>query len=175
MKKLFQEIIVKEPIEAHTEERQQFYEEFILDEVTAEIDHEDLYIQPVFKYAGYKVKAKPANISGDMVFSPINASMYSSSGGYFVTGMTPVSQCNKGEFTYVEGNLLPYRSAVNPYRNNDASKIIRWGGNQQGGGSSLSEDALIGTWEGHADGSDVIMTFSDEKTAYIMIFPLNTS
>lgn len=160
---VIQETMLEEPIEAHAEEPQQFYEEFILDEATAKIDHKNLRVQPIFKYAGYTIKAKPTNVAGDMVFSPLNATMHSP-GQYFVTGMTPVSQSNKGELTFVEGNLLPFHFANNPYKNQRTANIISWIETSQGGSGSLPKNYLIGTWNGHCDGNDVTMNFSDENS-----------
>ena len=160
---IIQETILEEPIEAHAEEPQHFYAEFILDEATAQIDHKNLRVQPIFKYAGYIIKAKPTNVAGDMVFSPLNATMHSP-GQYFVTGMTPVSQSNKGELTFVEGNLLPFHFANNPYKNQRTANIISWIETSQGGSGSLPKNYLIGTWNGHCDGNDVTMNFSDENS-----------
>ena len=84
---------------------------------------------------------------------PSKATMHSP-GQYFVTGMTPVSQSNKGELTFVEGNLLPFHFANNPYKNQRTANIISWIETSQGGSGSLPKNYLIGTWNGHCAGKE---------------------
>ena len=64
----------------------------------------------------------------------------------------------------MEGNLLPFHFANNPYKNQRTANIISWIETSQGGSGSLPKNYLIGTWNGHCDGNDVTMNFSDENS-----------
>lgn len=155
-KKTISCIIEEESIvEANIDEQQNFTTEFVLVDTLADVKPENVVISPVFRYKGKIIKAAPCNIASDMVFSPIISAL-SKNNRYFVSGMTPVSQHDYEERTYIEGNLVPVTIKDNRFRPQlPAGKAY----------VNLEQtNPLIGTWNGNIDNKTVSLTFNDDFT-----------
>lgn len=153
---LVREINDTDSIESNNPQRQNFSTEFPLVEELAGVDPDKVKVAPVFKYKEYVIKARPAGIADDMVFSPVIASL-EGKGTYLVSGMTPVSQHDYEERTYVEGNIMPITEPDSKYRPVLAAGFVDFSANPSSG------KELIGTWHGNIDGNNVTITFADDK------------
>lgn len=126
---------------------------------------DDLVVHPVVNYKGYRVKAKPADVASDMIFSPVITAL-SGGSAYFVSGMTPVSQKNIEDNTYIEGNLLGLPSGDERYKGKRTFTVIDFIdlGDLDNNSSTATRHPLIGNWKGEIDGVEVEISFIDNKT-----------
>lgn len=155
---LVREINETDSVESNSTLRQNFSTEFPLVDELENIDPDKVKVSPVFRYKGEVIKARPANVADDMVFSPLIASL-DGKGAYFVSGMTPVSQHDYEERTYVEGNILPMTDPDGKYRHTLAAGVVF----VDLSANHSSDNGLTGTWHGTIDGDNVTIVFSDES------------
>lgn len=126
---------------------------------------DDLVVHPIVNYKGYRLKAKPADVASDMIFSPVITAL-SGGSAYFVSGITPVSQKNIEDNTYIEGNLLGLPSGDERYKGKRTFTVIDFIdlGDLDNNSSTASRHPLIGNWKGEIDGAEVEISFIDNKT-----------
>lgn len=107
-------------VNPHSDELQSYNTELVLTDSLADIDPERVLVSPVIKYGEYRVHTRPASVASDMVFSPIIATLTNNS-AYFVSGMTPISQHDYEERTYIEGNILPIADSNSKFKDDTAN------------------------------------------------------
>lgn len=156
---------VIDAIEMETEDTQTLYTDITIPSSLGKIDKDAVIARPVINYKGYKIKAAPANVAGDMMLTPNICSLAGVS-TYFVSGMTPVSQHSFDDTTYIEGNLIGYGAKGDSRHRKRKFKMYEF--------IDLSDPAscnsmhgepasLFGEWVGTIADEDVIITFSDNE------------
>lgn len=157
------EVRVEENIEPGLDKSQNLSSEIEIPVEIGKIDKDGIVARPIINYKGYRVKAASVDVSGDMVLTPMIASMCEG-GAYFVSGMTPVSQSDFGDDTYIEGNLVGLQTGDPRHRRRslstvdfvDLSDLAHSG---QGG----YLHPLIGDWTGEIVGEGVIFSFINDS------------
>lgn len=145
-------------INPQSTERQNFSTEIPVAGNLADVNVRNLVARPVFKYAGYVIKAPSVSIGQDIGFSPVITAM-NANGVYMVSGMTPVSQLTLEETTFIEGNIIPHGTFDNPFKPERTFTVIDFD-NVSGSGT---RDLLLGTWHGNIDGNGCVLIFLDDS------------
>lgn len=156
---------VIDTIEMETKDTQTLYTEIVIPDELNKIEKESIIARPIIHYKGYKVKAQPANIAGDMILTPNICSMTGGS-SYFVSGMTPISQHTDGETTYIEGNLVGYGVKSDPRYKKRKFKMYEFIdlSDPESCNSMHGEPvSLYGVWTGKIADEDVSFTFTDNE------------
>lgn len=144
-------------VNSHSEELQTYNTELILSDSLANMDPKNVRVSPIIQYGEYRVHARPASVASDMVFSPIIATL-SNNSAYFVSGMTPVSQHDYEERTYIEGNILPIADSNSKFDN--TANTIEFENLAIPG----TFNRLIGTWSGIIDNQQTTLSFNADST-----------
>lgn len=126
---------------------------------------DNLVVYPIVNYKGYRIKAKPADVASDMVFSPMIASIGGRS-SYFVSGMTPVSHKKvESDTYYIEGNLLGLPAGDDRFKKKNTFTLIDFIDLEElNNTTSTTTHPLIGTWSGVIDDSEIVISFIDPYT-----------
>ena len=98
------------------------------------------------------------------MFTPMIASL-SGGSAYFVSGMTPVSQVNFDETTYIEGNLIGLQTGDKRYSKRKFSTVEFVDlSDLAGSDSNISAHPLLGEWIGKYKEEDICVNFIDSTS-----------
>lgn len=149
-------------IEKETDETQTSYTDIPVPESLGKVDKDVIVARPVINYKGYKVKAKPANVAGDMILTP-NICSFTGYSTYFVSGMTPVSQHTFDDQTFIEGNLVGVLKGDPRHKKNTFNVIefVDLSNPASCSGAQGTPVSLYGEWAGKIAGEDASFIFAD--------------
>lgn len=121
--------------------------------------------RPVINYLGYKIKTKPTDIASDIIFSPIIASM-DKNGSRLVSGITPVSQVDYENNTYIEGNIVGILRVDHRFKEKRTFTTVDFvdlPDITDISGVVNPSHPLLGKWSGDLLGKSIVIEFIDER------------
>lgn len=112
---------------------------------------------PIFKYAGYTIRAAPVDVKHNVLIQPYTATM-SNGAMTFISSGPFLGSAEKDSTLYLVGAYLPVAQKNNVYKKGDTT--IKMGKHIDSGGANN----IVGTWQGMIGEKQVTLILKSDYT-----------
>lgn len=147
--------VFSDTLQARTEAAQNITDELTVANALADSPEHPLYVQPVFHYAGYTVRAQSKPVLSDCLIQPITA-FHTNGTASGISGVPIIDLTRTAETNWHIGPYLPV--AV---KDTTCERQPPFTGSYI---TELAEDKLTGTWEGPFGNETVRLSFAIDGT-----------